>query len=54
VFARTIATPYTAKANDAFLAVERLKLANEGAIRTNIARLIEELMALRIDGVALR
>ncbi|WP_345121723.1 hypothetical protein [Quisquiliibacterium transsilvanicum] len=54
VFARTIATPYTAKAGDAFLAVERLKLANEGAIRTNIARLIDELMALRIDGVALR
>jgi hypothetical protein len=38
-----IVTPYTAGFGDAFLGVERLKLASEGAVRTNIERLIREL-----------
>lgn len=54
VFARTISTPYTAKLADAFYGPERLKLANEGAIRANIARLIDELMALGVEGVAVQ
>ncbi len=33
--------------------MERLKLANEGAIRTNIGELLTRLMHLRIEGVAL-
>jgi len=45
---RTIITPYTAKFGDALLGVERLKLANEGAVRSNIAELIGELFRLRI------
>lgn len=52
IFQRTVAVPYTAKMSDAFVGVERLKLANEGAIRTNISQLIDELFRLRIDGVA--
>ena len=52
VFNRTIALPYTAKMGDAFAGVERLKLANEGAIRTNITRLIDELFTLKIEGVS--
>jgi hypothetical protein len=38
-----VVTPYTAGLGDAFLGVERLKVASEGAIRTNIKRLIREL-----------
>ena len=52
IFQRTVAVPYTAKLGDAFVGVERLKLANEGAIRTNISQLIDELFRLRIDAVA--
>jgi len=53
VFQRTIAPPYTAKWGDAFVGVERLKLANEGAIRTNISQLIDELFNLKIEAVAI-
>jgi hypothetical protein len=53
VFQKTVVAPYTAKFGDAFVAVERLKLANEGAIRTNISQLIDELFRLKIDGVAI-
>lgn len=53
VFHRTIALPYTAKMGDAFAGAERLKLANEGAIRTNITQLIDELFALKIEGVSI-
>ena len=44
VFESQVVTPYTADMGDAFLGVERLRLANEGAIRSNIQRLIEELV----------
>lgn len=52
VFQRIIAVPYTAKWGDAFVGVERLKLANEGAIRTNISQLIDELFSLKIQDIA--
>ena len=42
-FVRTIEAPYTAAVGDAFYGVERLKLANEGAIRENISRFLQEL-----------
>lgn len=54
VFARTLGTPYTAEWNAAFLGTERLKLANEGAARTNIQQLIDALMLARLDGVELQ
>jgi len=41
---RTITTPYTAQASDAFLGSERLKLANEGAARANIEKLVEAIV----------
>lgn len=50
---KTIAAPYTAKFSDSLLGAERLKLANEGAIRVNIAQLIEEMFRLNIDGVSI-
>lgn len=54
VFAQSIATPYTAAFNDAFLGTERLKLANEGAIRTNIARFIEAAIGAKVAALELR
>lgn len=53
IFNRTVSVPYTAKFGDSLLGVERLKLANEGAIRTNISQLIEELFRLKIDNVSI-
>ena len=52
IFRKTIAVPYTAKMGDAFSGTERLKLANEGAIRTNITQLIDELFGLKIEGIS--
>ena len=51
LFDRTLVTPYTAAWNDAFMGTERLKLANEGAVRTNIQQLIESLAGLKVAGV---
>lgn len=49
VLARTVAMPYTAAWNEAFMGSERLKLANEGAIRVNIQQLIDALLAAKIS-----
>lgn len=46
IFNKNIASSYTATVSDAFVAGERLKLANEGAARTNIKKLIEDLYQL--------
>jgi hypothetical protein len=43
LFEETIDAGYTATVGQAFLGVERLRLANEGAIRENIKKLIERL-----------
>jgi|SRR6218665_2333706 len=48
VLEKTLATPYTAAWNEAFLGTERLKLANEGAVRANIQQLIDALVALKV------
>ena len=52
VFDETIVTPYTANFSDAFVGVERLRLANEGAVRTSIATFIGKL-ALAVPAVKL-
>src|SRR6185503_4807276 len=39
----TIDTPYTADFSAAFVATERLRLANEGSIRTNISQFLDKL-----------
>jgi ABC-type uncharacterized transport system auxiliary subunit len=49
VFARTVSLPYTAAWNDAFMGSERVKLANEGAIRVNIQQLIDALLAAKLS-----
>ncbi|HUL95328.1 MAG TPA: hypothetical protein VLT89_04920 [Usitatibacter sp.] len=50
-FARKISAPYTAKFSDSVLGVERLRLANEGAIRENIGRFIEELAGQKLSAL---
>ena len=50
---QTLVTPYTARFSDAFAGYERLRLANEGAIRANIGQLTDALMKLGIDQIGL-
>lgn len=54
VYTKTITRPYTAKFSDAFMGVERLRVANEGAAKVNIQQLIDDLIALKIDQVQLK
>ena len=49
VLNETIEAPYTATVEDAFVAAQRLRLANEGSGRMNIRGLLERLSKLRID-----
>jgi hypothetical protein len=51
---KAVVTPYTAKIGDAFVGSERLRLANEGAIRQNITTLVGELQQLKVADVTLR
>ena len=48
VYARVIQISYTAKMSDAFMGSQRLKLANEGAIKANIGSFINDLVALKL------
>jgi hypothetical protein len=48
----TVDAPYTAKVSDAFVGVERLRLANEGSIRTNISQFFDKLRAVEIKSAA--
>jgi hypothetical protein len=45
-----IVAPYTATMGDAFVAIKRLRLANEGSGRSNIEGFLEKLSALNISG----
>lgn len=49
VFDETVIAPHTAGVGDAFVAVKRLRLANEGSAQKNIEELLNELSELRID-----
>lgn len=46
---KSIVTPYTATIGDSFIAIKRLRLANEGAGKSNIEALLKELSKLNID-----
>lgn len=46
---KSLTAPYTAEFGDALLGTERLRLANEGAIRESISQLIGELQRLNIE-----
>jgi hypothetical protein len=53
MYNRRISMPFTASLSSAFVGSERLRLANEGAVRVNITKLVEELFALNVDKIAL-
>lgn len=46
VFREVVRTPFTAGVGDSFIAIKRLRLANEGSARTNISTLLKRLKAL--------
>lgn len=48
VYGRVIQIGYTAKFSDSFLGTERLRLANEGAVKVNIQALIDDLNGLKL------
>jgi len=48
VWQKDIASQYTAHPSDAFVAVKRLRLANEGAARANIQQAIAEMSTLSL------
>ena len=48
VLGKTVSAPYTATFSDAFVAIERLRLANEGSVRTNLRQLLDALLELQI------
>ena len=48
VLHEAISSSYTAKVSDAFYGVERLKMANEGAVRENIRLLLDRLSRLAL------
>ena len=52
IYDETRTTPYTAKFSDSLYGPARLKLANKGAIRMSISALLEKLMSLKIERVA--
>ncbi|MFC6684205.1 hypothetical protein ACFQGA_06740 [Marinobacter koreensis] len=49
VLNETIVAPYTATVGDAFVAIKRLRLANEGSGKANIQNLLEKLSELKIQ-----
>ncbi|HCA26831.1 MAG TPA: hypothetical protein DEP05_04185 [Betaproteobacteria bacterium] len=49
IFNDTIVSPYTASVGEAFLAVKRLRLANEGSAKQNIEDLLKKLSSLHIS-----
>jgi hypothetical protein len=50
VMNETVVTPYTANFGDALVAVERLRLANEGAMRENIKEIISRIITASEPG----
>ena len=48
VFDESISAPFTASPGDSLVGMRRLRLANEGAIRENITKLIKELQDLEL------
>ncbi len=49
LFDKDITSSYTAIFSDSVIAISRLRLANEGAIKTNIKQLIDDLYLLPMD-----
>jgi hypothetical protein len=44
VWSKSVSAPHTATVSDAFLGVERLRLANEGSAKENIRRALDAMI----------
>lgn len=49
IFRRTHTLPYTAPFGDTFGAIDRMRLANEGAVKANIGAVVDDLVDLPMD-----
>lgn len=49
LYEKTVQTPYTATVGDAFVGATRLRLANEGAVKANLAQMLQEIKT-KVDG----
>jgi len=49
VYSRIISTPFTATFSDSAMAIKRMRIANEGAVRNNIQQVIDDLLSINID-----
>jgi len=49
IYSKTFATPFTATFSDSAIAIQRLRIANEGAVRNNIEQVIDDLISINID-----
>lgn len=49
VYSKTFSTPFTATFSDSAIAIQRLRMANEGAVRNNIEQVIDDLISINID-----
>jgi hypothetical protein len=49
LYSKTFVTPFTATFSDSAMAIQRLRLANEGAVRNNIEKVIDDLLSIKID-----
>ena len=49
VYSGTFSTPFTATFSDSAIAIQRLRMANEGAVRNNIEKIVDELISINID-----
>ena len=54
IFSKDIITPYTATVSDALMGMERLKIANEGAARSNINQFINEISVLNLPKISIK
>lgn len=54
VFEKVVIAPYTATVGDAFMGVERLRLANEGSGKANIKNLLSELDKIDIKDISVQ
>lgn len=53
IYDKTVDVSYTAKMSDSMVGMTRLRLANEGSIKANMAQFLDELAALKLSGVSL-
>jgi len=49
IYIKTLTTPFTATFSDSAIAIQRLRIANEGAVRNNIEQIVDGLISINID-----